>query len=309
MTITEADLYEARPASPVLGAEIVGVDLTERRRRGDCRAPARGLLEVQGARLPRSAPDAGRARRGRADLRRAVRPSEVDPPPRGQPSRVHVRPREGRQRRARGTSVARGANPPFNIESLSYQVVPEVGGRTLWADLQAAYDGLSEPFKQLLESVSAVYNAYPGRRHLRPPAADRDGRASRRAHPPPHRPQGAVPQLVGAAPDRHRAGRGRRAPAVPAGPCRRRRTTRCGSAGSRATSSSGTTRPPGTSPSTTTTARVSTARSSAADPARDSSSTSQVDDGSCARHPARRGDRPDGRAFVRPSAGHRAGCG
>jgi alpha-ketoglutarate-dependent taurine dioxygenase len=41
-------------------------------------------------------------------------------------------------------------------------VVPDVGGRTLWADLQAAYDGLSEPFKVLLESVSAVYSAYPG---------------------------------------------------------------------------------------------------------------------------------------------------
>jgi len=41
-------------------------------------------------------------------------------------------------------------------------VVPEVGGRTLWADLQAAYDELSDPVKQLLESVSAVYNAYPG---------------------------------------------------------------------------------------------------------------------------------------------------
>jgi alpha-ketoglutarate-dependent taurine dioxygenase len=53
-------------------------------------------------------------------------------------------------------------NPPFHIESLTYQVVPEVGGHTLWADLQAAYDGLSEPVKELLESVSAVYGAYPG---------------------------------------------------------------------------------------------------------------------------------------------------
>lgn len=53
-------------------------------------------------------------------------------------------------------------NPPFNIESLTYQVVPEVGGHTLWADLQTAYDELSAPVKTLLESVSGVYNAYPG---------------------------------------------------------------------------------------------------------------------------------------------------
>ncbi|MGA2830294.1 MAG: TauD/TfdA family dioxygenase [Streptosporangiaceae bacterium] len=48
--------------------------------------------------------------------------------------------------------------PPFSIESLTYQVVPEVGGHTLWADLQAAYDSLSGPLKNLLEAVSAVYD-------------------------------------------------------------------------------------------------------------------------------------------------------
>ena len=63
-------------------------------------------------------------------------------------------------------------NPPFSIESLTYQVVPEVGGRTLWADLQAAYDDLSEPLKQLLTSVSAVYDGnaenYGGRPDRQP---------------------------------------------------------------------------------------------------------------------------------------------
>ncbi|MEU6389582.1 TauD/TfdA family dioxygenase [Streptomyces sp. NPDC046939] len=49
-------------------------------------------------------------------------------------------------------------DPVFAIESLTYEVVPELGGHTLWADLQAAYDDLSEPFKELLASVSAVYD-------------------------------------------------------------------------------------------------------------------------------------------------------
>ncbi|MGW0877003.1 TauD/TfdA dioxygenase family protein [Streptomyces sp. NPDC002740] len=48
--------------------------------------------------------------------------------------------------------------PVFAIESLTYEVVPELGGHTLWADLQAAYDDLSEPFKVLLESVGALYD-------------------------------------------------------------------------------------------------------------------------------------------------------
>ena len=64
-------------------------------------------------------------------------------------------------------------NPPFNIESLTYQVVPEIGGHTLWADLQAAYDGLSEPVKQLLESVNGVYSADPGDgTYNRPPVTE-----------------------------------------------------------------------------------------------------------------------------------------
>ncbi|MCW8378802.1 TauD/TfdA dioxygenase family protein [Streptomyces justiciae] len=48
--------------------------------------------------------------------------------------------------------------PVFAIESLVYEEVPELGGHTLWADLQAAYDDLSEPFKRLLASVNAVYD-------------------------------------------------------------------------------------------------------------------------------------------------------
>lgn len=51
--------------------------------------------------------------------------------------------------------------PPFQLESLLYHEVAELGGDTLWADLQAAYDDLSEPFKRLLSTVSAVYDADP----------------------------------------------------------------------------------------------------------------------------------------------------
>jgi hypothetical protein len=54
------------------------------------------------------------------------------------------------------------------------------------ADLQAAYDGPSEPFKELAESVSAAYNAYPADgTDNRPPWID-TGRAAGGAHTPPH---------------------------------------------------------------------------------------------------------------------------
>jgi alpha-ketoglutarate-dependent sulfate ester dioxygenase len=51
--------------------------------------------------------------------------------------------------------------PPFRIESLTYQEVADVGGDTLWADLQAAYDDLSEPLKALTGTLGALYDADP----------------------------------------------------------------------------------------------------------------------------------------------------
>ena len=48
--------------------------------------------------------------------------------------------------------------PVFSIESLVYEVVPDIGGDTIWADLQAAYDDLSQPFKDLVGRVGAIYD-------------------------------------------------------------------------------------------------------------------------------------------------------
>ena len=52
-------------------------------------------------------------------------------------------------------------DPVFGIESLVYEVVPETGGDTIWADLQAAYDDLSAPIKDLVTRVGVLYDANP----------------------------------------------------------------------------------------------------------------------------------------------------
>ncbi|TCJ36630.1 TauD/TfdA family dioxygenase [Parafrankia sp. BMG5.11] len=141
MTVTRTAPYETRRASPVLGAEIVGVNLAD----GVDDATAEALREdfwkhkVLVFRGQNLSPDA------------------------------HVKAGTAATWHVGGT----WQNPPFNSESLTYQVVPEVGGHTLWADLQAAYDGLSEPFERLLESVNAVYSAYPGDgTYNRPPVTE-----------------------------------------------------------------------------------------------------------------------------------------
>jgi taurine dioxygenase len=42
---------------------------------------------------------------------------------------------------------------------------PEIGGDTMWSNLCAAYDGLSEPMKELCEGLTALHDALP---HGRP---------------------------------------------------------------------------------------------------------------------------------------------
>jgi len=160
VTETLTSRFEVRPASPLIGAEIAGVDFTqpvdeataEALReafwsykilvfRGQNLSP---LQHVEAVRIFDEPFDHPLWVKRHPDTR-LVYPFNYET---GTADRWHIG----------GT----WRTPPFHIESLTYQVVPEVGGRTLWADLQAAYDGLSQPVQELLESVSAVYSAYPG---------------------------------------------------------------------------------------------------------------------------------------------------
>src|ERR1700691_3619343 len=214
MTTTRSASYVVAPVSPVLGAEVGGIDLTN----GVDDATAAALREdfwrhkVLVFRNQHLSPDAHVE---------AVRifDEPFDHPlwlRRDQHNRlVYVFDLE----KAGGASAwhVGGAwrNPPFNIESLTYEVVPEIGGHTLWADFQAAYDGLSEPFKDLLESVSAEYSAYPGDgTYNRPATTETIEHPVVRTHRQTG-PQGPVPQSAGDPAQGHRPTRGPSAPAVP----------------------------------------------------------------------------------------------
>ena len=47
---------------------------------------------------------------------------------------------------------------PTKYTILRCQIMPEVGGDTLWADMEAAYDGLSNHFKKLIDGLKAVHD-------------------------------------------------------------------------------------------------------------------------------------------------------
>ncbi|MEU0929132.1 TauD/TfdA dioxygenase family protein [Streptomyces malaysiensis] len=156
MTTTATD-FEIRRAGPRFGAEVTGIDLrtgVDERTAEDLRRAFREhkVLVFRGQHLT---PDQ-HVEAVRAFAEPFAHPTAVKDPanPLVYPYNV--------QRTGKASTWHIGGlwrNPVFAIESLTYEVVPALGGHTLWADLQAAYDDLSEPFKGLLESVNAVYDA------------------------------------------------------------------------------------------------------------------------------------------------------
>lgn len=155
--MTTVALYEIHRAGPRIGAEVVGIDLKQEVDRATADAlvqefQAHKVLVFRGQHLT---PD------------EHVRAARIFGEPFDHPTAIRdkanqlVYPYNVRKTGKASTWHIGGLwrNPPFSIESLTYQEVPELGGHTLWADLQAAYEDLSEPVKHLLESVSAVYDA------------------------------------------------------------------------------------------------------------------------------------------------------
>lgn len=147
---------EVRRAGPLFGAEIVGVDLTAPVDEATAEELRRAFREhkVLMFRGQHLTPDQQAAAVG-VFARPFDHPTAVK-----DPANPLAYPYDVKQTGKASTWHIGGMwrDPVFAIESLTYQVVSEPGGHTLWADLQAAYDDLSEPFKALLESVSAVYD-------------------------------------------------------------------------------------------------------------------------------------------------------
>jgi taurine dioxygenase len=52
------------------------------------------------------------------------------------------------------------AKPPF-ATALRAAKLPRVGGDTCWADMEAAYEALSEPFRRMLDGLTAVHSMQP----------------------------------------------------------------------------------------------------------------------------------------------------
>ena len=155
--VTLATSVSVHPLSPTIGAEIPGVDISRPAgARGGGRRPRRPQHPPRHL-LPGPVPD----RRAAGRLRPPVRHGDRGPPGAARPSTraAEVLAIDGKVDRASWwhTDVTFLETPAMG--SILYMLeAPEVGGDTMWASLQDAYDGLAEPVRAMCDQLIAIHH-------------------------------------------------------------------------------------------------------------------------------------------------------
>jgi alpha-ketoglutarate-dependent taurine dioxygenase len=155
MTSTGTDL-DVRPLSPLIGAEIGGLDLS-RPLGEEAVAAVRAALNryhVIFFRDQELTPEqqAGFARQ----FGTVTEGHPVIPAIEGSPEVLAIDSREDRASWWH-TDVTFLDTPPFG--SILYMLeAPEVGGDTMWSSLQDAYDGLAEPLRRMCDELVAIHH-------------------------------------------------------------------------------------------------------------------------------------------------------
>jgi alpha-ketoglutarate-dependent taurine dioxygenase len=143
------------PVSPVIGAEVSGVDLTRPLSSDMVAAIRRAWLEhlvlfFPGQELTPEQQIAFASQFGEVTSAHPVEPAL------GDESRVLPVDSERDRNDYWHTDVTFMARPP--MASILYaSVVPESGGDTMWSNLQAAYDALAEPLRGLCDRLIAYH--------------------------------------------------------------------------------------------------------------------------------------------------------
>jgi taurine dioxygenase len=151
-------LFDIEPIGPTIGAEIHGLDLT----RQIDQATADALEEALVAHKVIYARDQNITTAQHVAFGRLFGDLEVHPfRPEGEFPEIMVLDNH-KNNPVLSTDVWHSDTTfrecPTKYSILRCLVMPETGGDTLWADMCAAYDGLSRPIKQMLDGLDATHD-------------------------------------------------------------------------------------------------------------------------------------------------------
>ena len=158
--------FTVSPLNPRIGAEISGIDLRET-------LDDETLAEIRRALLVHKViffRDQAITQEQHIAFARRFGDLEVHPmTPPGQPNREIFKLRGGPEGRSGGdiwhSDVSWRALPSMG-SMLIGRTIPETGGDTMWADMTAAYEGLSPAMKDWVERLTAIHDGALFARHM-----------------------------------------------------------------------------------------------------------------------------------------------
>jgi alpha-ketoglutarate-dependent taurine dioxygenase len=152
------------PLTTHIGSEVTGVDLAVPLDEDTRDALATAFAERHVLFFPGQSLDPGQLARAAAQFGELTQPSAVLPGVDGHPevvelsnARAHAQHRATSGRETWHVDITFQQNPP---QAALFQIatVPDVGGDTLFASVQAAYDALSEPIRNLIDPLTAIHD-------------------------------------------------------------------------------------------------------------------------------------------------------
>jgi taurine dioxygenase len=145
------------PVTPVLGAEVGGVKLRPEIDDDEVAAIRAALLDHKVLFFrDQSLDPAGLTQLGRR-FGDPTPAHPVEPSVEGHPEVLSLDSEEGARADVWHSDLTFQERPPLGA-LLHAEVVPDVGGDTLWVDMAAAYEALSPPLRSLLDGLTATHS-------------------------------------------------------------------------------------------------------------------------------------------------------
>jgi taurine dioxygenase len=145
------------PLTPVLGAEVRDVALHPDVDQGVIDAVRGALLEHKVLFFRGQAHDPATLRAVASRFGEPTPAHPVEPSVEGHPDVLSLDSDEGARADVWHSDLTFQACPPLGA-MLHAEVVPDVGGDTIWVDMAAAYDALSAPMQALLDGRTAIHS-------------------------------------------------------------------------------------------------------------------------------------------------------
>jgi taurine dioxygenase len=151
--------FEVVPVTPRLGAEVRGVSLAPDLTDAAIADIRSALLDHKVLFFRQQSFDPASLRAFAARFGEPTPAHPVEPSVKGHPEVLSLDSEEGARADVWHSDLTFQERPPLGA-MLHAEIVPDVGGDTVWTDMAAAYDALSVPMRAFLDGLTATHSPF-----------------------------------------------------------------------------------------------------------------------------------------------------